>query len=99
MLIIRLVIGAVIIICGAYATLTGETLLWNKGKEKYTRESLEMYNRLSGILHMLIGIGILLFNVGNSSGNIVLLSWMILSVIWVAIATNITLYLIALVKK
>lgn len=99
MFMLKFALGAIIIIFGAYSTLTGNVLIRKKSKAKYTEESLRMYTELSGILHMLIGVSIMLFNFGHTSQNIILTSWLFLSVTWIAIAANITLYLIALVKK
>lgn len=99
MLIFEIIIGCAVILYGALSIITGKNIFWKNGTEKYTEDSLLVYHRLSGILRVVLGIALLMIFIGGSSETYFLLKWTGISILWLAIAANVTLYLIALVKK
>ncbi len=84
---------------GIYSTITGKAFIVRRNEEKYTEESLPVYYKLSGILRILIGAAIVMCSLGNTSMFSILICWAFASILWLAIAANITVYMVALVRK
>lgn len=92
-------IGTVIVLYSIFTMITGRSYLFGGNTDRYTDASIRLFARLSGAVELILGIAVVVFAFGLSAAVSVIVSWVSASVIWIAVAGIITLYLTIPVKK